>query len=529
MNPASSPETPSPSRTDASAATKTVAVIDVGSTSIRMAIAEISPEGEVNKLESLFQAVTLGKDTFTSGAIQNTTIEDCVRTLKSYYRLLEEYGVTRTDQIRVVATSAVREATNRLAFLDRIYSATGIDIQALDEAEVSRITFLGIQRLLRNQPKLAQARILVMEVGGGSTELLLAESGTVAYSHTYRLGAIRLREMLQTYRAPTVRMRNIMENQIDRTVEQVTQHVPADESLRMIALGGDVRFAATQLLGDWNRDEIARLSIEEFAGFTEKMLAYSPDELVRKYHLAFPDAESMGPALLAYLRIARVFRLKKLHVGAVNLRDGLLWEMASKTTWTEDFARQVINSALDLGRKFEFNEAHAVHVAELSKTIFRSLHDEHALAGRHELILYIAALLHEIGHFVTGSSHHKHSMYLIQNSELFGLSKQDLLLVALVARYHRRASPKATHPGFGTLDRDSRIAVAKMAAILRVAAALDRSYSQRIREIHCVRETAGFLIEVPNVSDLSLEQMALKQKGPLFEETFGLQVVLRSA
>ena len=506
---------------------KPVAVIDIGTTSIRMAIAEIEEDGEVRTLETLSQAVNLGKDTFTDGAIKRTTIEECVRVLKSYRRLLEEYQVVQSDQMRVISTSAVREAANRMAFLDRIYIATGIEVEPLDEADVSRVTFLGIQPFLKSEPALAEANTIITEVGGGSTELLSLQSGEVAYSHTYRLGSLRLREMLQEYRAPAVNMRNIMESYIDRTLKQVVPHVPSEGAIQMIALGGDVRFAASQLILDWNPESLGRIPVSELERFTDKVLTLSPDELVHKYHLTFPDAETLGPALLAYVKLARAFNLEDILITSITLRDGLLKEVAMKGAWSEDFCNQMIRSAIALGRKYDFDEDHARHVSKLCQVLFHSLKDEHQLETRYELILYIAALLHEIGLFINNPSHHKHTMYLINNSELFGLSKKDVLLVALVARYHRRASPKPTHPGYGTLGRESRVAVAKMAAILRLADALDRSHSQRVHEIQCVCEDGNLAVSARHVEDLSLEQLALKQKGPLFEETFGLKVLLR--
>src|SRR5690606_32864607 len=141
--------------------------------------------------------------------------------LRSYGRLLKEYGITRADQVRVVATSAVREATNRLAFVDRVYIATEMQIEPLDEAEVNRITYLGMQPYLRAEPALANATTIIVEVGGGSTELLMVRGGDVVYSHTYRLGSLRLRKQLESYRTPAVKVRNIMESQIARTVEQI--------------------------------------------------------------------------------------------------------------------------------------------------------------------------------------------------------------------------------------------------------------------------------------------------------------------
>ena len=167
---------------------RTVAVIEVGTTSIRMAIAEVQATGSIRMLEALSQGVSLGKDSFTRGEIGKQTIEDCVRVLRAYRRKLEEYGVRQVDQLRVVATSAVREALNQMAFVDRIYIATGLTVQPIDEAEVHRITYRSIQPLLVAEPRFTDAHTIICEVGGGSTELLVVERGNVRYSHSYRLG-----------------------------------------------------------------------------------------------------------------------------------------------------------------------------------------------------------------------------------------------------------------------------------------------------------------------------------------------------
>ena len=504
-----------------------VAVIDVGTTSIRMAIAEIHSDGRVRTLEKLSQAVSIGKDTFSQGVISKLTIESCVRVLKSYREVLREYQILQPDQIRVVTTSAVREATNRLAFIDRVYIATGLQVESLEEVDVIRLTYLGIQPYLQSDEALFATRSLVVEVGGGSMELLVVRSGNVLFSHTYRLGSLRLRQVIESLHTSVARQRPILDTQIQKTVELVCEEVSTDGPLELIAMGGDVRFAATQLLPEWNPHSLARLPISALEQLTTKMLAMSEDQIIQRFHLSVPDAETLGPALLTYVHLAKAFGLSSVLVTNSSLRDGLLKEMSIKDSWTEEFSKQIVRSALDLGRKFEFDEAHARHVASLSKTLFQELKSEHQLEPRYEVILYLAALLHEIGLFVSSRSYHKHSMYLIMNSELFGLSKRDVLLVALVARYHRRASPKPEHEGYLTLDREGRIAVSKLAAILRVAIALDDSRSQRIHQFHCEHEPDRLIIAIPDIDELSIEQLALRQSGSLFEETFGMQVMLR--
>ena len=505
-----------------------VAVVDVGTSSIRMAIAEVDGSGRVRPLETLSQGVSLGKDTFTRGAIARATIEECVRVLQAYRDKLVEYGIDRPEQIRVVGTSAVREASNQLAFLDRVYVATGLTVEPVDEAEVHRITYRSIQPLLKDDPAFQNATTIICEVGGGSTELLVVERGNVKYSHSFRLGSLRLRQTLQALRASRDKLREIMELEIRQTLEDLPHHVSRDLPVQLFALGGDIRFAADRLVSEWEAEDVGTISLRQLEELCDDVLPLSDDAIVRRFHLTFPDAETLGPALLVYVGLAQILGLDEVKVSVANLRDGLLREMGDDSIWTEDFRNQIIRSALELGRKCQFDEAHAVHVANLSRDLFSALREEHGLDARAELILYLAALLHEIGNFVSHTSMHKHSMYLIQNSELFGLSPSDVLLVALVARYHRRASPKPTHQGFSTLERDQRVAVSKLAAILRIAIALDASRNQRVSRIECTRGQKRLVITVPHRDDVSVEQLALRNGRSLFEEIYGMEVMLRT-
>jgi exopolyphosphatase/guanosine-5'-triphosphate,3'-diphosphate pyrophosphatase len=510
------------------AAVRPVAVIDVGTTSIRMAIAELGEGGEVRRLERLARPVPIGRDTFTTGSIARSTIEECVQVLRNYRRVLQEYQVESDDRIRVVATTAVREAANRLTFLDRVYIATGFRVEPIDEAEVTRLNYMAVQPVLARAPALQRRRVLVTEVGGGSTEMLLLQGGEVVASHAYRLGSYRLRKTLESYRAPDLTVRSVMVRHVRRMVDQARRDV-ADGDLEVLALGGDVRFAARRLLPDWDPAQIGVLAIDDLRDLVDGMLGAGTDKLARRYSLTFAEAETVGPALLTYLELARAFSLDHLHVSSATLRDGMLAEMGATDAWSESFRDQILRSALDLGRRFQFDEPHARHTAELSRTLFRALQEEHGLAPRYEMLLEVAALLHDVGYIVSNRSHHKHAMYLILHGELFGIGSRDLTLVALVARYHRRAVPRPTHELYATLSPDERITVAKLAAILRIADALDRSNSQRVREIECERVNGRFVISVPRVDDLSLEQLALRDKGSMFENVYGMKAQLRRA
>ncbi len=536
MSPALPPTNPSPSPLPAprggvaveTPAPRPVAVIDIGATSVRMAVAEISRSGEVRKLDTLVQPLDLGREAFAARRLSRNSIERAAEIIRRYRRILREYGITSSKDVRVVATSAVREASNRLAFIDRVYVATGLEVEPLEEAEVNRITYMGITPYLAACEELASGTSVVVEVGGGSTELLVVQDGNVMHSESYRLGSVRLLQPLDAARPTAARRREMLETQIRRTLTRLAEQVRSDVPLHLVAIGGDIRFAARRLIDHWDGSNLVNLETERLARFTEQVLPLDEDMIVKRYGASFIEAETLGPALLTYTLLAQHFSLPYLYVCETNLRAGVLHDMAVGGRWTAEFRKQIVRSAVSLGRKFDFDESHARTVAELARRLFDQLHDDHRLDSRHEVILYTAALLYEVGLFINVQSNHKHALYLIRNSELFGLSKSDKLLVGLVARYHRRAFPQPSHEAYRLLHRDDRVAVAKMAAILRLAIALDDTRSGRIKEIRCDRERKRLVITVPEVKDVSLEQLAMRQNAGLFQEIYGIPVLLRA-
>lgn len=512
---------------------RTVAVIDIGATSIRMAIAEIRPGesgsgGEVRTLETLLQSVELGREVFQNRRLSRKSIEKAASVLVRYKQTLREYGVMSPDDVCVVATTAVREAANRVAFTDRIFIATGFHVVPIDEAEVSRITYMGVMPHIVGSSELGKGKSIVVEVGGGNTEMLIIRGGNVLHSQSVRLGSLRLLNTLDGVRASTARRRSILESHIRRMLAQLIDSIQIDATMHLIALGGEMRFAANELLDDWDTDSLAKISTKRLERLTEEVLRLEPDAIVRRYDASFVEAVTLGPSLLAYTLLAKHYELEHLFVCDTNLRDGLLHDMAAGNQLDEEFRTQIVRSAISLGRKFDFDETHARNVAELARKLFEQLADEHQLDSRNEVILFVAALLHEIGLIVNVRSNHKHTLYLIRHSELFGLSQGDLMLIGLVARYHRRASPQPSHEGYSTLDQSKRVMVSKLAAILRLAIALDDTRSGRIREVQCRRDPKEFVIKAIGVDDVSLEQVAMRESSGLFRDTFGLPVLLRA-
>ena len=271
------------------------------------------------------------------------------------------------------------------------------------------------------------------------------------------------------------------------------------------------------------------IELDQLTAFTESLMALSPATIAARYHMSLPDAQSLGPALLTQTMYASQLGIKQIHVADTNLRDGLVLEMAQGRQWSSEIYDQMIRSAMQLGRKFKHDKPHAKHVARLATSLFDDLGDLHKLPQQYRSTLELAAILHEIGRFISVRSRHKHASYLIQNSELFGISRKERTLVSLIARYHRGAPPKPSHVAYSRLERDNRIIVTKLAAILRIAKAMDTGRRQRIGSIGAKVSNTHLMLQVDNVEDLTVEKLELKQMTGLFESVFGKRVVLASA
>jgi exopolyphosphatase / guanosine-5'-triphosphate,3'-diphosphate pyrophosphatase len=505
------------------------AVIDIGSTSIRMQIAEIRRNGEIRKLESFSQAINVGRDAFSRGFISARTTEDCVQVLSIYRAKLKEYGIARPDQIRVVATSGVRSAANRMAFVDRIFIATEFEIEPFEEAELHRVIYFAITNYLTSEPQYFEKETLFNEVGGGTLELLLLDEKNVSFARTYALGALKLRNSLSQLDAPPSKMRAVMEAEISRTIRQFKTSCVYVLLQNYVAIGGDIRLAAAKIREEPIGDKLVRLELSQLFKFTNFILELSPESVATKFRISLTEAQTLGPALLTHVMFAQAFAQKNILIANVNLRDGLLKEMAEGRIWSRAIQEQIVRSAILTGRKFNFDEIHAVHVAALACRLFDELQTVHRLSERFRGILEIAALLHDIGSFISIQGRHKHSQYLIQYSDIFGIGKADLELIALIARYHRRALPQPTHDTFSNMSRERRVVVSKLASLLRIAKAMDSSNARRINQFDCQISPNWVTVLTSGVADVSIEALEVKNAGQLFEIIFGKRMELRAS
>jgi len=506
-----------------------VAVIDIGASHLRLVVAELVPARPPRILEEASRGVLLGKDTFSHGRLGAATIEAALRALEGFRRIMDGYGVQR---YRAVATSAVREATNMESFLDRVRLRTGLQCEPIGGAEENRLTYIGVRETLRGHAAFTEGDALLLEVGGGSADISFLRKGEPIASGTYALGSIRMRQSLASWHGTHERRMRLLRRHIHNVVGDIAHELPLKEARHFVALGGDVRFAAARLLGE-NGTAVGAQVVprEAFLAFCDQAAAYDVDQIAEVYHLLPAEAETLVPALLAYRELLAETPATELTIPQASLRLGLLLDLAGADAGPamEDLRRQVLASAAALGEKYRYAAPHARNVAHLAVRLFDELRTDHGLGDRERLLLEVAALLHDVGIFLNLRGHHKHTQYVLSAAEIFGLSREDMAVVSNVARYHRRGLPAKSHLPYMALDRDQRVEVNKLAAILRVANALDADHLQKVQDVRVVREGDGWILEVEGAGDLTMERLAAGARADLFVEVFGRKTSFREA
>jgi exopolyphosphatase/guanosine-5'-triphosphate,3'-diphosphate pyrophosphatase len=294
-------------------------------------------------------------------------------------------------------------------------------------------------------------------------------------------------------------------------------------------MGGEMRFLGRQLTEKIEGNFVV-INDEDFLEFIKSVSKMSAEEIVSQYGLLYEEAEILYPTLLIYASFLGETKTENIIVPMISIRDGLLLEISQLLSGYKrtDLSRQVTNSARSLGKKYKYDEPHASCVTSIALKLFDLLKEDHGLGSRERMLLETGGILHDIGMYISSASHHKHGAYLVDAAEIFGLRKADKDIISNIVRYHRRSTPKVTHVPYMSLPRIDRAIVSKLAAILRVADALDRTHQQKIREFALEKQTDVYVLWVSEeVGDISIERQGLAEKGDMFADVFGASIVLK--
>ncbi|MSR37798.1 MAG: Ppx/GppA family phosphatase [Planctomycetes bacterium] len=503
-------------------------IVDMGSNAIRMMIAEASGSA-IAILESHRLPLRLGRDVFESGQIPEATISAVVDAFRRFRASCDRMSV---QAVRAIATSAMREARNREQVIDRVRAAANIDIEVISGTQEAYLLAQAVQTKI----DLSRGRSVLVDVGGGSVEVVLVEDGQVTGADSYRLGALRMLATLPEPNASGETFVELLRQHLQGLERRIADRFDERRIDRFVAVGGNIETIAELLAArgeNCTNNGIDTLPLAQLDSETMALARLSNEARIEKYGLKPDRADTIVPAGIVYARIGEIAGIEQVLVPRVGIKEGLLAELLAGHGGAfvpEEHVDTVLSACNSLGRKYHFEKEHAESVLRLARQIFDQTRELHGLDSRARVLLDAAALLHDLGVTVNNDGHHKHSQYLIQASEIVGLSEEERHLVALLVRYHRKAPPSRDHEEFAALRRRERSLVERLAAILRLADALDRQHAGLVRSLEIivrddVLELRPSLAPMQH-SRLTLERQAIEEKGAYFGQLFGKRPLL---
>jgi len=498
-----------------------LAVLDIGTNSIHMVLAEVQPDYSYKILDRFKDMTRLGDGVFTSRRLSDQAMMRGLEVIRNLVTLARNKGYER---IEGVATSAVREARNGGEFLDHVAQQTGLTVRVITGAEEARLIFLGVQ----NSVALPDQPTLVIDIGGGSVELIVGNRESVFHARSLKLGAIRLKDMYLTKTPPSKAMQRELEEAVTSQLKSALGPYKTKRIEQVIATSGMAGNLAEVIhLQRTGRPlpqlNLAKISAKEVTA-VEKRLA----DATLKTRLAIPGldpkrVDTLLPATTVFRILLDLLQKDEITICDKAIREGIIYDFILRHHERIQAERDIPDvrrrNILALARRCHVSEAHAIHVAGLALRLFDQTKPLHGFGQREREWLEFSAILHDIGYLINPRQHHKHAYYLIKNSDLSGFTADEIDLVANIARYHRRAVPHRKHDEFTALPEGTQRVISVLSALLRIADGLDRSQFSVVQSVD-VKPGKTVIITVQVSGDAELEIWAARARSDLFEKVF---------
>jgi exopolyphosphatase/guanosine-5'-triphosphate,3'-diphosphate pyrophosphatase len=500
--------------------------IDVGTNSVHLVMAEISPEGDFRILGRDKEMVQLGKGGFARHVLTQRAMQQGLAALQRFVKMANLKGITR---LRAVATSAVREATNGGDFVRAVRNQLGLELHVIGVEEEARLIYLAV----RHAVDLNAADNLVMDIGGGSLEMVVGNAERAEVLLSVKLGATRLAELFLHDDPPTDAELKALRRHVEEVLGPVIERIGPRKFARCIGTSGTVENIATVCAYRRGATEIEPVTqLRVTRGELKNVLA-DLGEMTSEQRRAVPGvdarrADSILPGVIVLLAVMQAFGISELEHCDLALREGVILDdiarhsahLRARAMWPDPRARSVIY----LGERCQHRQAHAEQVSRLAVSLFDQLRPIHQLSADYRELLKWACTLHDIGYLISHRSHHKHSYYLIRNGGLQGFSEPEIEVMANIARYHRKGRPKKSHYSWQNLPREHRRPVRKLVALARLANALDRTHDCVVDSVTCRVRRSNLELLVHARKDAELEMWTARRQARLFEREFGLPV-----
>jgi exopolyphosphatase/guanosine-5'-triphosphate,3'-diphosphate pyrophosphatase len=497
-----------------------IAAIDVGSNSIRLVVAEVLTTGGYRVLDEERENTRLAAAMTETHCLDPTAAETSITVLRNFLRIAAGYGVS---QIRAIGTSALRDAEDGREFCDRVRKELRLTVEVISAEEEARLAFLSVARAF----DISGREVAVADIGGGSTEIVLASSGLIDQVYATKLGAVRVTEEWGVAGGATENQVAKLRRYVDQALKKQIGKPPFVPDM-LYGTGGTFTALASIIMARQGQAGQPmwgfRVTRAQIRHLVADLAVMSLDKRRKVAGLSPQRADIIVAGLAIVERVMRCLRVNVVQVHTRGVRDGLLLTMVQQTLPGRMSAAERRVSVEDFAKNAGIDLLHARQVSRIAGSLWEQLARPLELEEEDRELIEVAALVANVGYLINFEGHHKHSYHLIINSNLPGFERRQLQILANVARYHRGSPPKQKHENLRELSVEDRHRVAALAAILRLALALDRTHQQHVSEVRARVTGDGVAINVQGHGDADVDVWAAERKVELFEKVFGRKV-----
>ena len=503
------------------------AAIHLGSEKISLQIIEYTDLNKYKIVEEAGKRVKLGEETFKHNKIPFSMVTEICDILKGYKRLMDAYGVK--DYV-VEATTAVREAENQVYFLDQVKVKTGLRVDVVDMPREIFTKFTSILRTLeKERPALADSGTLLVDISSGGLGITYMKGKTIKYQQNLHIGIIRIKEDFDRNQRSSSNFGETLTEYISSTLGPVKEAL-AKENIKYLVLSGTETELMLKMLGKKVvPNKIEHMKVADFKSFYDRLRKMNLNKIIKAYGIQQSSAELIWPTIILYQQLLALTPAKEIIITPDRFIDGMkTLYIANKANpeYIKSLESTLMSLIHSIGERYYYDKKHAVQVERLALLIFEAVKKAHGLTNQDRIMLRAACGLHDIGKYICLRSHAKYSYETIMSTDILGFSDRAKEIIALTAYYHSHLLFETRKSRSPKVDKDIVPIVAKLAAILRLADAMDRSYLQKIKNAKVAIEGNELIIRAKSKADLTLEEWSFENKGSFFEEVYGLVPVL---
>ena len=504
-----------------------LAAIDIGTNSIHMIVVGATSKNSFKILDREKEMVKLGAGVFASNYISDRAFAFGLETISHYVSLADSLEV---DEIITAATSAIREAHNGEAFLNKVVAQTGLCPRIISGKEEARLIFLAV----RNSIALKKDKALVLDIGGGSTEAVIGDRNEIYFKDSMPLGVLRLLDMFEDKGTVSDEGKGVLEAHIRFVSKQIEAKIHEIGFDRVIGTSGTIRTmgeaahiaAGGESLKSVNAEVVP---LKEIDKLTQKLLEMKLKERaeVKSISNKRADAIHLGGVLL--VQLLKMAKVTEITLCDASLREGMILDYLERHSQQVAAIPEIKNlrhrKAAHLVYKYESDWEENCHIANLALQIFDQSQKLHELGNFEREVLQFAALLHDIGQFISFRKHHKNSRYILKQTDPRGFTDEEMLLIRHLARYHCKAEPSKKHKKFRKLSKRHRHIIKVLAGILRLAVALNKTKNQRVEGVSCEISKEKLKIDIMG-TDIDVELWAARRSSNVLSSALKREVII---